>query len=492
MKSITSKAHKKSIVHEKLQHKKVYHLFKKYRKIWLFLFGISTGICLLITFGIVIGYLYENQFAGKIYPGVMLAKNPVGGLTSAEVTQLWLSHNARFTNNTFTLKFENHTATLSANTLDIGFDATTAATQTYLIGRSGNFLADWYNKYQALQSGINVTPTLTWKKDVFKETVDTLAQNIDIPAQNALFEFSQGRVSAFKPAMTGRKLDQDDIRRRFEEQLFRISVSPIESNIIFNLSVIPQEPSIKTTAVNTYGIKELIGSGESFYKGSIAGRIHNVALAASRLNGVLIKPGEIFSFNDAVGDISAATGYKQAYVIKSGRTVLDDGGGVCQVSTTLFRAALHAGLPILERHAHSYRVGYYEQGGIKPGFDATVYAPSYDLKIKNDYDNYILIQAKTDTTNTHLEFELYGTKDGRLSEISQVTLSDPKPAPPDLYQDDPTLPTGQIKQVDWANTGIKANFNYKVIKNGQILFEKTFYSNFVPWQAVYLRGTAPQ
>src|SRR3989344_205719 len=97
------------------------------------------------------------------------------------------------------------------------------------------------------------------------------------------------------------------------------------------------------------GIVERIGVGESFFKGSISGRVHNILLASSRISGVLVGPGEVFSFNETVGDISAATGYKSAYVIKNGRTVLGDGGGVCQVSTTLFRAALNAGLEIVER-----------------------------------------------------------------------------------------------------------------------------------------------
>ena len=99
---------------------------------------------------------------------------------------------------------------------------------------------------------------------------------------------------------------------------------------------------------------------------------------------MLIPPGGTISYNEIVGDISAATGYQPAYIIKDGRTILGDGGGVCQVSTTLFRAGLSAGLPILERHPHAYRVHYYEEGGYKPGLDATVFAPGVDLKMKND------------------------------------------------------------------------------------------------------------
>jgi vancomycin resistance protein YoaR len=190
-----------------------------------------------------------------------------------------------------------------------------------------------------------------------------------------------------------------------------------------------------------------------------------------------------------VGDISAATGYQSAYIIKDGHTVLGDGGGVCQVSTTLFRAALAAGLPIVERHAHDYRVHYYEEGGIQPGLDATVYGPTYDLKFKNDTPTSILIQAKTDVANLSLTFDLYGTGDGRKAQISNQKIWDITSPPPDLYQDDPTLPKGVVKQVDFSAWGAKASFDYLVTRGADVLENTTFVSNYRPWQAVYLRGT---
>ena len=257
---------------------------------------------------------------------------------------------------------------------------------------------------------------------------------------------------------------------------------------LINLPVNELAPKIKTEDSNNFGIKELIADGKSRFLGSIPGRVHNIELAASKINGRLIPPGEIFSFNDALGDVSAATGFQPAYIIKGGRTVLGDGGGVCQVSTTLFRAALNSGLPIVERHAHSYRVSYYEQES-PAGLDATVFAPSYDLKFKNDTLNYILIQAKTDLNNYSLAFELYSTKDGRQVEITKPVMYSQSSPPPDLYQDDPTLPKGVVKQVDWKAWGAKVNFDYKVTKEGQILTQKSFFSNFQPWQAVFLRGT---
>jgi vancomycin resistance protein YoaR len=149
---------------------------------------------------------------------------------------------------------------------------------------------------------------------------------------------------------------------------------------------------------------------------------------------------------------------------------------------------LNAGLPIVERHAHAYRVGYYEQDQ-PPGLDATIYVPSVDLKFKNDTGNYILIQSFFDEANLALTFVLYGKKDGREVELTRPVLTSSTPAPPDSYQDDPTLPVGTVKQVDFSAPGGRSVFTRKVTKNGKVIIDESFVSNYKPWQAVYLRGT---
>ena len=164
---------------------------------------------------------------------------------------------------------------------------------------------------------------------------------------------------------------------------------------------------------------------------------------------------------------------------------------MCQASTTFFRAALASGLPILERHQHSYRVSYYEQG-TKAGIDAAIYPPEVDLIINNDTPGHILIQVKNDQIKSRLIFEFYGTKDNRIVEIGEPKYWDAKPAPSPLYQDDPTLPIGIEKQIEKAVPGLKTSFTYKVTRNGEVLQNKTFYSNYRAWQAVYLKGTAVQ
>jgi vancomycin resistance protein YoaR len=246
-------------------------------------------------------------------------------------------------------------------------------------------------------------------------------------------------------------------------------------------------PKTSTAQVNDYGIRELLGSGTSSFIDSIPNRVYNIGLASSRTNGVLVPPGETFSFDQVIGEITAATGYKQAYVIKSGKTVLDDGGGVCQVSTTLFRAVLNAGLPIVERTAHAYRVGYYEQGGSPPGFDATVFPPLVDFKFKNDTPNYILIQ--NNMAGTTLTFQIYGTSDGRVTTVGKPVILSTTPPPPELRQDDPTLPKGTEKETEHAITGMNIQFKRTVVRNGETIIDEVIRSNFRPWQRVIMVGT---
>lgn len=312
----------------------------------------------------------------------------------------------------------------------------------------------------------------------------TIADKINRPLKEPLFNFDQtanggkGRVLEFAPPQEG------------------VSLNISKSLVVLNQALISPQPEVSLSLeitpthnklANDLGVKELIGEGYSRYEGSIPNRVFNVALTAKRINGTIIPPGETFSFVQTVGEITGATGYKPAYVIKSGRTVLDDGGGVCQVSTTLFRAALNSGLPIVQRTAHAYRVHYYEEGS-PPGIDATIFSPSVDFKFKNDTPKTILVQAFV-TDNLELYVNLYGTSDGRVATVSTPVISSVTPAPPDLRQDDPTLPKGEVKQVDFAAAGANISFKRKVTRDGQTLIDETWHSNYRPWQAIYLVGT---
>ncbi len=325
-----------------------------------------------------------------------------------------------------------------------------------------------------------------WNRPQIESWVTDLATSIDRPAQNALFKYvGTGKVEEFKPGQDGLTVNSTQLIDQIIAQLNLLETAGSAAPLAVPVSTTP--PTIPTAQVNNLGIKELIGQGQSDFSGSIPNRIFNIKKAAGNMNGILVAPGETFSFDKYVGDISAEGGYKQAYVIKEGKTILGDGGGVCQVSTTLFRATLNAGLPITERTAHAYRVHYYEQDS-GPGLDATIFTPTVDFKFQNDTPGYILIQTLVDEPGKKLTFDLYGTSDGRVATITKAKVWDITPPTPDLYTDDPTLAKGVVKQVDFKAWGAKVSFDYKVERNGKMLQSRTFYSNYRPWQAVFLRG----
>ncbi|MEK7472437.1 MAG: VanW family protein [Patescibacteria group bacterium] len=320
-----------------------------------------------------------------------------------------------------------------------------------------------------------------------KLKIADVSRKINRNPQNSVFIIENGNVTEFTPSQDGITVDEDKLVEEIKNYVIKLS-NEDQKTFTFNIPVIKSAAKIKNEDVNDLGINTLLGKGVSYFKGSIQNRIYNINLAQSKFKGVLVPPNEIFSFNEVLGDVSSYTGYKAAYVIMEGKTVLGDGGGVCQVSTTLFRAVLSAGLPIMERRAHAYRVGYYEQGS-SVGLDATVYSPTTDFKFKNDTANYLLIQPTIDNNNYSLIFEIYGTSDGRVATTTKPIISSQIAPADDLYIDDPTLPLGNVKQTEHKAWGAKVSFNYHVERDGQVLIDQKFSSNYRPWQAVYLRGS---
>jgi len=321
--------------------------------------------------------------------------------------------------------------------------------------------------------------------DKVAEYVTNFDKSIKQDPRDAQFKFENGKVLQFESSKDGYVIDEKKMSSDICQNLDKWS--DIDGEIKYDLPLIKTAAKIKTDQVNNLGIKELIGRGTSSFRHSSDIRNMNVEKGASIVNRILVAPEETFSFIKNLGEVTLDNGFKQAYVINKGKTVLDVGGGICQVSTTLFRAMLDAGLNITSRTAHAYRVSYYEEDS-KPGFDATVFIPTPDLKFVNDTGNYVLIQSFYDGVKKTLAYEIYGTRDGRKVEISNYKQWDAAPPPPDVWIDDPTLPAGKVVKDESKVPGLKTSFDWKVTKDGQILHQKVFTSSFVPWAAVYRRG----
>lgn len=225
----------------------------------------------------------------------------------------------------------------------------------------------------------------------------TVAKKIDRDPINATLRMEEGKVAVFALSREGLSLNID-------ESTIKIMESLEAGDVKAALVVERMEPEITQNSLASLGIIELIAEGRSNFAGSPVNRRHNIRVGASKFDGIIIKPGETFSFTGNLGPVDAGTGYLPELVIKDNETVPEFGGGLCQVSSTVFRAALNAGLPIVARRPHAYPVPYY-----KPfGTDATIYIPNPDLKFTNDTGHHILIQ--TTIRGNYLYFYFYGTK----------------------------------------------------------------------------------
>ncbi len=305
-----------------------------------------------------------------------------------------------------------------------------------------------------------------------------ISQIIDKKPKNAKFQIKNGKVSQFQLSLDGKKLN-------IEKTINLVQKKFIENhNPNIELAVEAVAPEITTDNINNLGIKEIIGVGSSNFAGSPANREHNIRVGANTLNGILIKPQEEFSLIKALGEIGKETNYLSELVIKQGRTIPEYGGGLCQIGTTMFRAAINSGLLITERQNHSYNVSYYKPAGS----DATIYSPHPDFRFINDTKNYILIQSKIIGKN--LYFYLWGTKDGRKIETNidkPIVYNITKPGPTKFIQTTELSP-GEKKCIEHAHNGLDAYFNYKVIYADGKIRERKIYSHYRPWRKVCLVG----
>lgn len=229
-----------------------------------------------------------------------------------------------------------------------------------------------------------------------------------------------------------------------------------------------------------------LGEATTGYNGSSQERVNNIARAAERFDGLRVKPGEIFSFLQNVGDISEQAGFVEGYAIVRGKLEKAVGGGVCQVSTTLYRAVFRAGLEIVERHPHSYVVYFYEN---IPGFDATVFLPYIDFRWRNDTPHDIYISTETNIQRGTVTFTLWGIGDGRKTTMTDPEVKNVRQPGPATWQFDKRLAKGEIVQIVHGRPGMDVEIWRTVTKaDGSVLRKERFPTKYKPWEDYFLYG----
>lgn len=320
--------------------------------------------------------------------------------------------------------------------------------------------------------------------------LEGIAPQLEIQRKNARMMFNDDtrKLEVIEPAVIGRSLNITDSIQSINEQLMAG-----EHDITLVLD--QNKPEVGDNAkAKQLGITELVSSHTSYFYGSSAARIQNITTAAAQYHGLLIPPGATFSMGEALGDVSLDTGYAEALIIYGDRTIEGVGGGVCQVSTTLFRTVFFGGYPVNERYPHAYRVGYYElkaDGGYNTSFaglDATVYTPLVDFKFTNDSQNWLLMETYVNQAARTLTWKFYSTSDGRSVEWQTSGLKNKVDPPDPQYIENPELSKGEVNQVDWAVEGADVTINRTVTRNGEILYEDVFTTHYMPWREVWEYG----
>ncbi len=297
-------------------------------------------------------------------------------------------------------------------------------------------------------------------KSAVGKYVADLAGNIDQTPSNAGLAMQDGKLTIVQPSRTGIKLDQEGATKAIIAALSR---APDNRDVTLKLNT--TQADVNETNLDSLGIKEQISEGETYFPGSPSTRLTNVRAGARRFNGVLLKPGETFSFGALLGDVGPAQGYVPELVILGDHEEKQYGGGLCQVSSTAFRAALAAGLPITERVNHAFAISYYTWPYAVPGLDATIYYPAVDFKFVNDTGHYILMQ--TTMQGVDLKFDFFGTKTKsgviRGPEFVTGSTDATQPSHTVFYRDVLDL-AGNVTKTDKFDTYYKSSKDFPITK----------------------------
>lgn len=303
--------------------------------------------------------------------------------------------------------------------------------------------------------------------------------------QNARFYFDDNTAELVlvEPHVNGRALNVEATLEQFMAQ-----VGTSNRTVPFVVEDIRPTVHSKVTAAEL-GITGLLSESTTWFYGSTPERKHNIARAAAQFFGIVVAPGEEFSFNRYLGDVTEEAGFTTGLIILGGQTVEGIGGGVCQVSTTLYQTAFWAGFPTTARLEHGYRVHYYDDGE-GPGMDATVFEPLVDLRFVNNTDHYLLIENYYNETFQSLTFKFYSTDVGRTVEKDGPVFENVTPPKPDTWEYNEELEEGEIIKVDWAVEGADVTVVRRVYdENGTLMYgEENIVSNYIPWGNVYQYG----
>jgi vancomycin resistance protein YoaR len=389
-------------------------------------------IACFVVAALVVADYWMNQ--GKIYPGVEAAGVNLGGRTPQEAQKILAGRTAGLKEIKLTGPEE---FTISSKQLGVDFDAQGTVDRAYAVGRRGGILERISDRIEATWGTVSLPLVVNYDRERLRKGLSGVFNALNTEPVEAGFEVSGSEVSVTQ-SRTGQKVDE-------EKLLDDIEAGLPTGEREYEVPIITEEPKLTTEEAEKLKPTTLLGKYRTDYRKTSdqsQERVENLKIASNAIDGTLVAPGEVFPLTKVVEPLH----YNKTKIIIEGKEDKADGGGLCQVSSTLYMAANYAGLEIVERHPHFAQLPY-----IRPGLDATVWFGSLDMKFKNDTDAYLLLREYV-ADDGYIYAEIYGQPTGEEVEMD----SEPEYVGPDYSK--------------WVT--------YKKVKeNGKVVFDDVFHKD---------------
>ena len=423
-----------------------------------------------------IGSGFFTTSSERVLPGVRAADLDLGGSDKEEGLQKLAGLEKDLKSRRIALRCKDDSWPLLLSEAGLSLDEEKVMESALSIGRRGSILHRWEERNSLKAGGLNVALVVGFDREKLTQRVNELTAKVTWKPRDAAFNINSDESVTVVPAVDGTSVDIE----KLASDITGVISSGKNGEVI--LSLVRTEPARSTASMQAMGINKLLGGFTTWFDPSKVGRSYNVSVAARALDELLVLPGREVSFNGVVGPRSTEAGYKTAPEIVNNELVDGIGGGVCQVSTTLYNSVLLADLEVVERVNHSLPVSY-----VPIGRDATVVDNAIDFMFRNNTDSYLYI--KSVVGNGSLTIKIYGNDRDKKDVVinSWVTREIESQV---VYETDPNLPKGEEIVKREGAKGYQAAAVRVVMKDGVVLKREPLpASDYSPINKVIAVGT---
>lgn len=419
---------------------------------------IAAGVISALVIIGIIGYFFSVNkrvvaWEDKVYPEVYVYGVNIGGLNKDEAISV-LNENLPqlIMDKKLKVVVGDKSLELSYNELNPTYNTEDIANEALAYGKDKGLLSK-NSLIKGNDTIINLEANISFDEEALIAFENKVLEEFNVEPKNADIVINSGNITV-TPEVSGKTIDKEELHNKLIENINGDPSDEVE----LTFELVEEEATIKAEDLNK--ITGVISSYSSKYSNTGDGRVKNMEIAAGIINGTIVMPGEEFSYNSLIGDTTPEKGYEKANTYVGNEIVPDYGGGICQVSTTLYRAVMRANIRSTERTNHSLTVSYSE-----PGLDATVANPYLDYKFVNTYDFPIYIQGYV--SGGVVNFSIYGNVEAMGNKTYDLVNEVLEKYDPEVkYEDDSTMEEGTEKVVSYGMTGYKANSYLVTYENG--------------------------